>query len=50
MRKKDILGLWISKNERAKFWHNDFTEMKNQGLKDILVVCSDNLPNMRKLL
>lgn len=26
--RKDILGLWISENEGAKFWLNNFTEMK----------------------
>ena len=29
--RKDILGLWISENEGAKFWLNNFTEMKNRG-------------------
>ena len=27
---KDILGLWISDNEGAKFWLNNLTEMKNR--------------------
>ena len=44
--RKDILGLWISENEGAKFWLNNFTEMKNRGLKDILIACSDNLTGM----
>ena len=44
--RKDILGLWISENEGAKFWLNNFTEMKNRGLKDILIACSDNLAGM----
>lgn len=44
--KKDILGLWISENEGSKFWLNNFTEMKNRGLKDILIACSDNLTGM----
>uniref|UniRef100_UPI00313DEDFA IS256 family transposase n=1 Tax=Rickettsia endosymbiont of Urophora cardui TaxID=3066265 RepID=UPI00313DEDFA len=34
---KDILGLWISENEGAKFWLGNFTEMKNRGVKDILI-------------
>ena len=41
--RKDILGLWISENEGAKFWLSNFTEMKNRGLKDILIACTDNL-------
>jgi transposase-like protein len=48
--RKDILGLWISENEGAKFWLNNFTEMKNRGLKDILIACSDNLPGMNEAI
>ena len=48
--RKDILGLWISENEGAKFWLNNFTEMKNRGLKDILIACSDNLPGMSEAI
>uniref|UniRef100_UPI00313E12DB IS256 family transposase n=1 Tax=Rickettsia endosymbiont of Urophora cardui TaxID=3066265 RepID=UPI00313E12DB len=44
--RKDILGLWISENEGAKFWLGNFTEMKNRGVKDILIACSDNLTGM----
>ena len=39
---KDILGLWISENEGAKFWLNNLTELKNRGLQDILIACTDN--------
>ena len=48
--KKDILGLWISENEGAKFWLNNFTEMKNRGLQDILIACSDNLTGMSEAI
>lgn len=48
--KKDILGLWISENEGAKFWLANFTEMKNRGLKDILIACSDNLTGMSEAI
>ena len=41
--KKDILGLWISENEGAKFWLSNLTELKNRGLNDILITCTDNL-------
>ncbi|TDG94154.1 hypothetical protein CCPUN_08490 [Cardinium endosymbiont of Culicoides punctatus] len=44
--RKDILGLWISENEGAKFWLGNLTELKNRGLKDILIACSDNLTGM----
>lgn len=44
--RKDVLGLWISENEGAKFWLNNLTEMKNRGLTDILIACTDNLTGM----
>jgi len=44
--KKDVLGLWISENEGAKFWLGNLTEMKNRGMQDMLIACSDNLTGM----
>ncbi len=41
--KKEVLGLWMSKNEGAKYWLGVFTELRNRGLQDILIVCTDNL-------
>ena len=40
---KDVLGIWLDKNEGAKFWLNVFTELKNRGVKDILIACVDGL-------
>ena len=40
---KDVLGLWIEKNEGAKFWLQVFTELKNRGLQDVLIACIDGL-------
>lgn len=44
--RKDILGLWISEHEGAKFWLSNLTELKNRGVKDILIACTDNLSGM----
>jgi len=44
--KKDVLGLWISENEGAKFWLGNLTEMKNRGMQDMLIACTDNLTGM----
>ena len=41
--KKELLGLWIAENEGAKFWLGILTELKNRGLKDILIACVDGL-------
>ncbi len=40
---KELLGIWISQNEGAKFWLNVLTELKNRGVSDILIACIDGL-------
>lgn len=40
---KDVLGLWCSANEGAKFWLSVLTDLKNRGVKDMLIVCVDGL-------
>jgi len=41
--KKELLGLWISDNEGAKFWLSVLTELKTRGVQDILIACVDGL-------
>lgn len=40
---KDLLGLWMSDNEGAKFWVSVLTELKTRGVQDILIACVDGL-------
>jgi putative transposase len=40
---KELLDMWISENECAKFWLNLLTELQNRGVKDILIACVDGL-------
>jgi putative transposase len=40
---KEVLGLWTSANEGAKFWLSVLTELKNRGVKDLFIVCVDGL-------
>jgi len=40
---KELLGLWISENEGAKFWLGVLTELYNRGIKDFLICCVDGL-------
>lgn len=40
---KELLGMWISENEGAKFWLSVLTELKNRGVNDILIACVDGL-------
>jgi putative transposase len=41
--RKDVLGLWTSANEGAKFWLQVLTELRNRGVKDIFIACVDGL-------
>jgi putative transposase len=40
---KELLGMWLSENEGAKFWLNVLTELQNRGVNDILIACVDGL-------
>src|SRR5438094_4847320 len=40
---KDVLGLWTTDHEGAKFWLQVLTEMQNRGVKDIFIACVDGL-------
>src|SRR6478672_1060831 len=41
--RKDVLGLWTSPNEGAKFWLQVLTDLRNRGVKDIFIACVDGL-------
>ena len=41
--RKEVLGLWISENEGARFWANVLNELRNRGVRDILIACMDGL-------
>jgi putative transposase len=40
---KEVLGLWVSQAEGAKFWLSVVTELKNRGVQDIFIACVDGL-------
>lgn len=40
---KEVLGLWLSETEGAKFWLNVLTELQTRGLEDIFIACVDGL-------
>lgn len=41
--RKDVLGMWVGENESAKYWATVLNSLRNRGLEDILIVCTDNL-------
>jgi putative transposase len=40
---RDVLGLWIQNTEGAKFWTSVLTNLKNRGVRDVLICCCDGL-------
>lgn len=48
--KKDVLGIWLSENEGAKFWLANLTELRNRGVQDIFIACTDNLTGMNEAI
>jgi putative transposase len=40
---KEVLGLWASANEGAKFWLGVLTEIRNRGVEDLFIACVDGL-------
>lgn len=40
---KEVLGLWLGKNESSSFWMSVLTDIRNRGCQDILITCTDNL-------
>jgi putative transposase len=43
---KDVLGIWLEREEGAKFWLKVITELQNRGLKDVLIACVDGLKGL----
>lgn len=40
---KDLIGMYVSESEGAKFWLSVLTDLKNRGVEDILIACVDGL-------
>ncbi len=40
---KEVLGLWLGKNESAAFWMSVLTDLKARGVDDMLITATDNL-------
>ena len=41
--KKELLGLYLSESEGARYWLNVLTDLHNRGVKDILIASVDGL-------
>ncbi len=40
---KEVMGIWISDSESAKFWLGVMNDMKNRGVDDVFIICVDGL-------
>ena len=45
---KEVLSIHIGENESAKYWLGVLNELKNRGVKDVLVICADGLSGMKE--
>jgi len=48
--KKEVIGLQIGQNESSKFWLGVLNEIKNRGVKDIMVICADGLTGIKEAI
>ncbi len=46
--KKDVLSIQIGENESSKYWLSVLNELKNRGVKDILLLCADGLSGINE--
>ena len=47
---KEIVGVYIGENESSKFWLGVLNDLKQRGVKDILIMCSDNLTGIKEAI
>ena len=41
--RKDVLGMWVGENESAKYWMTVLNSLRNRGVEDVFIACTDNL-------
>lgn len=47
---KEVIGIYIGENESSKYWLGVLNELKERGVKDILIMCSDNLTGIKEAI
>mgnify|MGYP000907838755 CR=1 FL=1 len=50
MGKKEVLTIQVGDNESSKYWLSVLNELKNRGVKDILVICADGLTGIKEAI
>lgn len=47
---KEVLGIWIGQSESSKFWLSVLNELKNRGVKNVLIFCVDGLSGFKEAI
>ena len=48
--KKEVLTISVGDNESSKYWLSVLNELKNRGVKDVLVICADGLTGIKEAI
>lgn len=48
--KKEVLTIQVGDNESSKYWLSVLNDLKNRGVKDILIICADGLTGMKEAI
>ena len=48
--KKEVLTIRVGENESSKYWLSVLNELKNRGVKDILIICADGLTGIKEAI
>lgn len=48
--RKEVLSIHVGENESAKYWLSVLNELRNSGVKDILILCADGLTGIREAI
>lgn len=48
--RKEVLTIQVGENESSKYWLSVLNELKNRGVKDILILCADGLSGMKEAI
>lgn len=49
-KEKDVLTPTTGDNESSKYWLSVLNELKNQGVKDIMIICTDGLSGIKEAI
>jgi putative transposase len=47
---KEVLGIWVGANESSKFWLSVLNDLRNRGVRDVLIFCVDGLNGFKEAI